>query len=95
MQENNGFQITQNIFLRKLLLKNIMRAAHKLIVLIYKKFERLVTAGLMSRCLDTYTTVLSNPSFMGVLCLFSRRVSCLDAFSTYPLTRSCPAYPTG
>ena len=25
-------------------------------------------------------------------CLFSRRVSCLDAFSTYPKWRSCPAY---
>ena len=42
--------------------------------------------------LDTYTPVPLNGSSSRVhLCLFSRRVSSLDAFSFYPLERSCPA----
>ena len=46
--------------------------------------------------LDAYTPLLSNLCFTSVLrCLVSRRVSCLDAFSTYPLARSCPACPAG
>ncbi len=48
----------------------------------------------MSPKLHAYTPIPSNGSSIRVLrCLFSRRVSCLDAFSTYPLTRSCPALP--
>ena len=43
--------------------------------------------------LDAYTSVLSNRCFCGVLwCLFSGGVSFLDAFRTYPVSRSCPAY---
>ena len=46
--------------------------------------------------LDAYTPLLSNLCFTSVLwCLVSRWVSCLDAFSIYPLTRSCPACPVG
>ena len=46
--------------------------------------------------LGAYTSVLSSRSSCGVLwCLFSRGVSCLDAFSIYPLARSCPACPAG
>ena len=46
--------------------------------------------------LDAYTPLLSNSCFTSVLwCLFSRWVSCLDAFSIYPLARSCPACPAG
>ena len=42
--------------------------------------------------LGTYTPVPSNLSFAGVLSLFLRCLSCLDAFSTYDLLRSCSAY---
>src|SRR3989338_4447708 len=54
---------------------------------------RLVIAGLISRYLDTYTPILSNFSFRRALkkYLFSRLVSGLDAFSRYPLERSCSA----
>ena len=46
--------------------------------------------------LRTYTPVPSNRCCSGILrCLFSRGASCLDAFSTHPLTRSCPACPFG
>jgi len=46
--------------------------------------------------LESYTPIPSNGCFSRVLrCLFSRLVSCLDAFSTYPLTRSCSACPVG
>ena len=42
--------------------------------------------------LGTYTPSPSNLSSAGVLSLFLRYLSCLDAFSTYDLLRSCPAY---
>lgn len=45
----------------------------------------------VSRELDTYTPTPSNGSSSRVLSLFSRWASYLDAFSTYPLRRSCPA----
>ena len=45
-----------------------------------------------SLTLTSYTTVLSNPSAMGGLCLLVLRVaSLLDAFRAYQLSRSCPA----
>ena len=44
--------------------------------------------------LDTYIPVLSSSSSTSVLrCLFSRVVSSLDAFSSYPLGRGCSAVP--
>ena len=52
----------------------------------------LVSACWTRRCLRAYTPLLSNGCYCRVLrYLFSRRVSCLDAFSTYPLQRSCSA----
>jgi len=46
--------------------------------------------------LCAYTPVPLNESSIRVLrYLFSRRASSLDAFSSYPLRRSCPAYPFG
>ena len=48
----------------------------------------------VARRLRAYIPVLSNPSFTGVLRpLFLGWVSSLDAFSSYPLRRSCPAMP--
>src|SRR3989344_8480820 len=43
----------------------------------------------MSRYLDTYTPTLSILCSIGALDLFSRGVSSLDAFRTYPVVRSC------
>ena len=44
--------------------------------------------------LGTYTPVLSNLSFTGILrCFVFGWVSSLDAFSSYPLQRGCPAVP--
>ena len=44
--------------------------------------------------LDTYTPILSNLSFTGVLRrLVLSEASSLDAFSSYPLQRGCPAVP--
>src|SRR3989344_3213657 len=45
----------------------------------------------MSRYLDTYTPTLSILCSIGALDLFSRGVSSLDAFRTYPIVRSCSA----
>ena len=55
--------------------------------------ERLVIADLIPRCLGTYIPILSNFSFKRALgwCLVLRLVSSLDAFSCYPLVRSCSA----
>ena len=56
-------------------------------------FDRLVLAGSTPRCLGAYTPSLSNSSSTSGLRrrLFSRWVSGLDAFSPYPVMRSCPA----
>ena len=57
--------------------------------------ERLVAIRLnTSPKLRAYTLALSNESFTRALrCLVLRWVSCLDAFSIYPLQRGCPALP--
>ena len=62
----------------------------------------------LDRSLDAYTPAPSNPSSMGALVptmdklpsphveigrLFSGKASSLDAFSSYPRQRSCPAVP--
>ena len=55
-------------------------------------------AELVDRSLLAYTPAPSNPSFMGAFvpvngngCLFSGEASSLDAFSSYPQRRGCPA----
>ena len=55
-------------------------------------------AELVDRSLLAYTPAPSNPSFMGAFvqwnwngCLFSGEASSLDAFSSYPQQRGCPA----
>ena len=55
-------------------------------------------AELVDRSLPAYTPAPSNPSFMGAFvpvngngCLFSGEASSLDAFSSYPQRRGCPA----
>ena len=65
-------------------------------------------AEYLGQSLDTYTPAPSNPSFTDALhpphvtstrkregCLFSGPASSLDAFSSYPKRRSCPACPVG
>ncbi len=62
---------------------------------------RLVAAKAISSCglntsanLGAYIPTLSTPSITAALrCLFFREVSCLDAFSSYPLSLSCSALP--
>src|SRR3989338_5038394 len=63
----------------------------------YQKLRTVGERGLnTSPKLRAYIPLPSNPCFRGVLgCLFSREVSSLDAFSSYPLGRSCPACPVG
>jgi hypothetical protein len=55
-------------------------------------------AELIDRSLPAYTPAPSTPSFMGAFvpangngCLFSGEASSLDAFSSYPQRRGCPA----
>src|SRR4030042_994102 len=55
-------------------------------------------AELVARKLLAYTPAPSNPSSMGAFvpfngngCLFSGEASSLDAFSSYPQRRGCPA----
>ena len=55
-------------------------------------------AELVDQSLPAYTPVPSNPSFMGAFvptsgtgCFFSGEASSLDAFSSYPQRRGCPA----
>ena len=59
-------------------------------------------AEYLGQSLGTYTPAPSNPSSLGALqahpkvghgCLFSGVASSLDAFSSYPTRRSCPAVP--
>ena len=55
--------------------------------------DRLVLAGSTPRCLGAYTPSLSNSSSTSGLgwYLFFKWVSSLDAFSSYPVVRRCPA----
>ena len=69
---------------------------HRLLSCNLTRYELLVSACWTRRCLRAYTPLLSNSCFTSILrCLVSRGVSCLDAFSIYPVARSCPACPAG